>query len=626
MQRSLAFGRPRGGRAAGAREASMTLVPWLNDIGRDFTRASSGLGASGSAGALHVSQVPAGGFNLNVATGQDASGAIQTAGDLADAHWTVSNSDNYKNAPIAYTVAPGNVDWYPLFSANGPSSSWIAADPDNVDNGEVTYTLTFNLAGYNPADAALVGGQFLVGDAGTVYLNGHAIGSEAYNQFITFNPLSSGAGDFVAGVNTLVIQTTMSDKFYGAARFEGTVIDNVLSTPGEVHWAQAIDGNFNTAADWDSGAVPGAADEAILNAAGATAYTVTASTNETVKSIQTAATATLTVESVVTATSGTGSGANAGAIVVLGGATLALQGEVDNSGKIALGAGSGAGTLIVGSGGVTLSGGGRVILNRRAYIRGAGTSDTLTNVDNTISGAGRLVLGQMPLVNEAGGIIDGDRQAPLILSTGGGAVANAGLIEATGPGQVVVNGAVDNTGTLEAAGGRVTVHGAVTGSGSAVVGAGTLAFGSSFTQNVGFTGASGALDLAQSQAYGGDVTGFSATGGTSLDLGDIGFVNSGEATFSGTAASGVLTVTDATTGAVAHINLIGDYTGATFTARRDGHGGTIVTASTPAAATTAHRFIAAAASLAGPTGVAIHAGQPWSVREPMLVNPRAMIA
>ena len=106
----------------------MIQIPWRNYIDGDFTMAWKGSGVASpgaaqtfSAGAMVATQAPAGEFSINVATGQDASGAIQTAGDLPDANWTVTNADNYRHAPIAYTVAPGEPDWSaPYWFANGP--------------------------------------------------------------------------------------------------------------------------------------------------------------------------------------------------------------------------------------------------------------------------------------------------------------------------------------------------------------------------------------------------------------------------------------------------------------------------------------------------------------------------
>lgn len=67
------------------------------------------------------------------------------------------------------------------------------------------------------------------------------------------------------------------------------------------------------------------------------------------------------------------------------------------------------------------------------------------------------------------------------------------------------------------------------------------------------------LELAKSQSYTATISGFSKTGGASLDLADVGFVGAGEATLKGSKTGGVLTVTDGSH--TAHINLTGDYTG-----------------------------------------------------------------
>jgi hypothetical protein len=71
------------------------------------------------------------------------------------------------------------------------------------------------------------------------------------------------------------------------------------------------------------------------------------------------------------------------------------------------------------------------------------------------------------------------------------------------------------------------------------------------------------------------VTGLSKTGTNSLDLTDIAFTGGvTKATYSGTTTAGTLTVTDGAH--TAHIKLIGNYLGSTFTVSSDGHGGTTV--------------------------------------------------
>ena len=200
---------------------------------------------------------------------------------------------------------------------------------------------------------------------------------------------------------------------------------------------------------------------------------------------------------------------------------------------------------------------------------------------------------------------------------------NAGLIETTGTGLLTIAGSLVNTGTLAADGGTLVVKGAVTGAGVAMIGGGTLDLVSSFNEAVTFTGATGVLDMGQSQPYAATITGFSRSGGTSLDFGDIGFVGSTEATFSGTRNSGVLTVTDGTH--TAQIKLKGNYTNSTFVASSDGHGGTVVvdsTAKDTVIAPSSSKFIEAMAGLGAPGVVGvIHTAQTWLSGRCTLASP-----
>jgi hypothetical protein len=525
----------------------------------------------------------------------------------------------------------------------------------------------------------------------------------------------------------------------------------------QIHWTSPVSADFGTAADWSGGKVPGAGDDAILDATGSP-FTVTSNVDETVGSIRTASNATLDIAGGdFTASAGTGAGVNAGRIIVGPGAALSFGGTLENTGSIELvtsighnlqlnmagplinqaggvidasggasgvvtttqpitndgvlestGAGTllefdnatinGSGQIFAGAGAsvrlgnstviggvLNTAAGGRIdiatleeeahasftgggsftnagtialdgvgaslILDEASALTGGGTvqlngeikgttrSVVLTNVDNTMAGAGLLGGGALTLINEAAGVIDADNSVALTIDTGTSIITNAGLIEAAGAGgNGVIDSAVRNTGTLAAAGGTLTVNGAVTGAGSATINGGTLDFTSKFNENVKFTGQGGQLVLADSQAYTRKISGFSLTGKTSLDLGDIGFVSSTEATFSGTTRSGVLTVTDGTH--TAKINLVGDYLGSTFTAAGDGHGGTIVVdrpsagrpvadpaAATPTALAPVHQFVTAMAALGAGSAGAMHAAaDAWRAPASMLTAPRMHMA
>ena len=355
---------------------------------------------------------------------------------------------------------------------------------------------------------------------------------------------------------------------------------------------------------------------------------------------------------------GTGDGGGSG--VYLGAGVTVVNGDATHRGAriegfYGLGASGGSDTLInfgtiVGDAGVAVSlhkasdllvveagcafvgavygGGGTLKLDdgtgRLSGLFGAGRSVTVTGsmAATTFQDFATLRIGQTATFVASGNVNLTAGEA--ILNSGsltlGGAkagVASAGLVEAD-RGTLAIAGAVTNTGTLAAAGGTLVVAGAVTGGGSATLAGGALDFEAAFTEDVAFTGKSGMLELARSQAYAGTVSGFSKSGGTSLDLDDIAFSKATTAKYSGTKSGGTLTVTDGTH--TAHIKLKGDYTQSTFVVASDGNGGTIV--HDPA------RFVAAVAGFGagGGTDLVASRAEPWREGPPLLSAPRVQFA
>ena len=114
----------------------------------------------------------------------------------------------------------------------------------------------------------------------------------------------------------------------------------------------------------------------------------------------------------------------------------------------------------------------------------------------------------------------------------------------------------------------------MSGTGTATVqGAGSIEFGSTTTSNITFApGADGTVTFDAASTLTGklSVTGF--TLGDTIDLADIKYGSSGPSlAFS----KGVLTVSDGTD--VAKLQMIGNYTLASFHAAPDGSGGTLIT-------------------------------------------------
>jgi hypothetical protein len=268
---------------------------------------------------------------------------------------------------------------------------------------------------------------------------------------------------------------------------------------------------------------------------------------------------------------------NAATMTISDGAILPLSGVLNNSGVIALNSTGDETDLELIQSGITLEGGGQVTLsdNGANVIAGTAPDVTLTNVDNTISGAGQIGAGQLALINE--GVIDATGSQALVIDTGANTVTNSGVLEATGAGGLVIDSALDNTGSVLAQGGDVTMKGAVTGAGTATIsGSATLEYGAASAEGASFaSGAAGTLKLDQSSSFSGVVTGFGA--GDSLDLADIAFGPGATLGYSQNTAGtgGTLTLSDGVH--TASIALMGQYAAAGFQEGADAGGGSIIT-------------------------------------------------
>jgi hypothetical protein len=273
--------------------------------------------------------------------------------------------------------------------------------------------------------------------------------------------------------------------------------------------------------------------------------------------------------------------------VLLSGATL--LGTINNTGTIAAGTPQNSGinySILVGAGGATLAGSGNITLSdsTTSEIIGNGTSTTLTN-QNTISGAGAIGGNGLLLTNH--GVIDATGTNPLIVDTGASAVTNTGTLEATGNSTLFVASNITNTGNLIANNGTDIFAGAVSGTGTATVqGAGSIEFGSTTTSNITFGSGGGTVTFDAASTLTGklSVTGF--TLGDTIDLANINFTGSGPSLAFN---KGVLTVSDGTH--TAKLNMVGNYTLASFHAKSDGSGGTLITdppATNPPATSTTH--------------------------------------
>jgi hypothetical protein len=172
---------------------------------------------------------------------------------------------------------------------------------------------------------------------------------------------------------------------------------------------------------------------------------------------------------------------NANNLVVGDNSMLTLGSTVNNTGTHSLSSAGNNAQLIIDANGATLQGKGAVTLNDHSndLIYGAAATDVLTNVDNTISGGGQLGDGQLTLVNQAGGTINGGGTTnALTLDTGSGSFSNAGIIESTGgKGLVIASSTGTNTGTIQAVGSSAVLYlqnSTITGGTFATSGGGTI--------------------------------------------------------------------------------------------------------------------------------------------------------
>jgi hypothetical protein len=268
---------------------------------------------------------------------------------------------------------------------------------------------------------------------------------------------------------------------------------------------------------------------------------------------------------------------NTGNMVISDGAMLPLSGIINNTGIIMLSSTGSETDLLLTGNGITLQGGGQVILsdNSMNVITGTSPMATLTNADNTISGAGQIGAGQMTLDN-AGTIVATGSNA-LVIDTGSNTVTNSGTLAATGSGGLVVLSAVDNSGTLLADGGSLTFAATVTGSGNAQIhGTATLEFGAASAENTTFAAdAAGTLKLGDVLGFSGMIAGFD--GNDQLDLVNMQFSGDLSLSYAADASGtdGTLTISDGTHTAV--ILLMGQYDANGFHATSDNGNGTFVT-------------------------------------------------
>jgi hypothetical protein len=159
--------------------------------------------------------------------------------DGIDDNWTLNGGSAFIGQPLN-----------PAWQANDASSSWLTptangnADLDPNAPGLYTYSLTFSLAGFDPASASF-SGRFAVDNAvDEIRLNGNLIGSGgaccSFGSGGTFDALSG----FVAGDNTLTF--TVRNFAQSSGNPSGVRVEflqsSVSAVPEPATWALLIGG------------------------------------------------------------------------------------------------------------------------------------------------------------------------------------------------------------------------------------------------------------------------------------------------------------------------------------------------------------------------------------------------
>jgi hypothetical protein len=177
---------------------------------------------------------------LNVSTGINASGQAILTGNTPDPHWsyvstttTPSGESNFKypgdTSSDAYTgalkvVAPGDADWYSGWDANGPSSSWIAINPNSATaNSAGFYSTTFNLVSPLPTHVCLVG-YMSHDDNGLLAVNGQAImGDQGYTGGSLVPVNIDITSEVTVGTNYLIFAFGSTDNNLEGLRLQGVI-------------------------------------------------------------------------------------------------------------------------------------------------------------------------------------------------------------------------------------------------------------------------------------------------------------------------------------------------------------------------------------------------------------------
>ena len=241
---------------------------------------------------------------------------------------------------------------------------------------------------------------------------------------LTASPLAGstfiGWAGACTGTGTCIV--TMNASKTVTANFSLTAA-TACSAANAAIWTGATSTNWNTASNWSTGVVP---NSSTVNVCINDGHTPAAQVN-------------------------LNSGVTVGNLVIDSGSSLTIGNNLDfqvtgsifNAGQIIVNAAAN-GTALSMTGAVMLNGGGTITLtNGNALVREDGTG-SLTNVNNTIAGAGQIGNNGLTFINQAAGTVNANSSGALQVNASG--AVNQGTFEATGSGTLQVDVTLNNAG------------------------------------------------------------------------------------------------------------------------------------------------------------------------------------
>jgi probable HAF family extracellular repeat protein len=426
-------------------------------------------------------------------------------------------------------------------SLSGLSQSGPQIDTDANEQGSLKLTVT--TTAISAATAPLV--PFSIAgleseDTGTVTF------TDVNNKTVVVN-VNGSQTSYLANLSTLADGTITSSLAVNSDpagnAFTPVAGNNVALTQLD-HWTATLGGNWATASSWTTWngthAVPTGAIDADFDKSGT--YTVKITTADTAYALllnDTGATISDNSGGALTL-AGTGGSSNPNGPLSINAGSFALAGGVLNSGAISIAGGN-----------LTISGN---------YTGSRAISQAITdNGTMTISGSAAF----------AGAI------------TGSGIVNIQKGAAATFISTITGSETFNISGTMTISGaGRAVISTPVSGTGSFILSnSASLEFAARDAENITFSpGATGSLkfdDSLNAQFFTGQLSGLSTQGANSVDLADLPWVQGKmSASYKGTPKGGTLTISNGTN--KVSLNLLGNYTGASWMLSQDGGTGTLV--------------------------------------------------